>query len=64
MCKELGQLTQGYRNTTGTNTMFFLTHKKVKVSQKIMLLHTRALWYTTANKKPMQTKYNPLSVKN
>ena len=30
MRKELGRLTQGYKDTTGTDTMFFLTHKEIK----------------------------------
>ena len=30
MCKELGRLAQGYGETEGTNTVFFMTHEEIK----------------------------------
>ena len=30
MCKELGRLAQGYGDTEGTNTVFFMTHEEIK----------------------------------
>ena len=30
MCRELGRLTQGYRDTKGTNTVFFIPISKVQ----------------------------------
>jgi len=30
MCKELGQLAQGYGDTTGTNTITFMTHEQIR----------------------------------
>ena len=41
MCKQLGQLTQGYKGISGTNTMCFLTHKEIKNIPK-----DRAITYT------------------
>ena len=29
MCKELGRLTQGYKETKGTNTAIFLNHQEI-----------------------------------
>ena len=55
MCKELGQLTQGYKGKTGTDAMFFLIHQKIqKKFQKIMLLHAGKLWWTTTHKNTIQ----------
>ena len=36
ICKELGQLTQGYHDTEGTNTCVPLTINKIKLFQKIV----------------------------
>ena len=30
MCKELGQLSQGYKNTKGTNTVRFINHQQIR----------------------------------
>ena len=30
MCKELGWLAQGYKDTKGTNTVFFMSKEEIK----------------------------------
>ena len=42
MCKELGRLTQGYKDTAGTDTMFFLTQKEIKnISKDCVVTYAR-----------------------
>ena len=35
MCRELGRLSQGYGNTIGTNTIFFIPRSKVPADRKV-----------------------------
>ena len=44
ICKELGRLTQCFKNTAGTDTRFFSHMKKLQKVQNITSLHTRKLW--------------------
>ena len=34
MCKELGHLSQGYKDTTGIDTIFFLVHEEITTFPK------------------------------
>ena len=34
MCKELGNISQGYKNISGTNTVRFLTHEEIRTIPK------------------------------
>ena len=41
MCKELGQLVQGYNTVKGTNTIHLMTHKEIKQYPLIEQSRTR-----------------------